>query len=110
VAGGHPSDADREEASLPALQRLLRACRERDAAGIAALYRDDAGWLADGETVSGGAAAARRHAAVAEQAASWDEPQQRGARAVLRWTGPDGSRGAVVVEVRRGVVVFAASG
>jgi ketosteroid isomerase-like protein len=109
VAGGHPSDADREAASLPALRELLRASRERDAAAIAALYRDDACWLADGASVSGGAAAAGRHAAVAEAAAGWDEPQQRGARAVLRWTARDGTRGAVVVEVRRGLVVFAAA-
>jgi hypothetical protein len=108
VAGGHPSDADRERASLPALLEVVRASRERDAAALVALYRDDVAWLADGEVASGAAEAAARHMEIAVLAASWDEPQQQGARAVLRWTGSDGARGALVVEARGGRIVFAA--
>ena len=109
VAGGHPSDADREEAARPTLTALLEASRARDAAALAALYRDDVSWLADGATLEGIDAAVARHMEIAGRAVAWDEPQQQGARAVLRWSGDDGARGAIVVETRRGLVVFAAS-
>jgi len=109
VAGGHPSDADREEASRPALTALVDASRARDAAALAALYRDDVSWLADGATLEGPEAAVARHMDIAGRANAWDPPQQRGARAVLRWSGDDDVRGAIVVEVRRGLIVFAAS-
>ena len=109
MAGGHPSDADREEAARPALTALLDAARARDAAALSALYREDVSWLADGATLEGPAAAAAAHMGIAARATSWDEPQQQGARAVLRWSGADGERGAVVVEVRRGMIVFAAA-
>jgi hypothetical protein len=46
---------------------------------------------------------------IAGRAAAWDEPQQQGARAALRWSGADGSRGTILVEVRRGQIVFAAA-
>lgn len=105
---GHPTDPDREQAALPALVELLRAAREGDAQALNALYRDDVAWLADGVAVTGTAAAVERHLALAGEAASWDAPQQQGARAVLRWSGDDGARGALVVEVRRGQIVFAA--
>jgi hypothetical protein len=39
----------------------------------------------------------------------WSAPQQHGARAALRWSSPSGAEGAIVVEIRRGRVVFAAS-
>ena len=40
-----------------------------------------------------------------------DEPQQQGAKAALRWSGGGGATdGAVVVEVRRGRIIFAAEG
>lgn len=105
---GHPTDADREQAALPTLLALLGATREADAEALSGLYRDDIAWLADGDAATGTAEAVERHLEVARRAASWDEPQQRGARAVLRWTGDDGARGALVVEVRRGQIVFAA--
>lgn len=109
MAGGHPSDADREEAARPALLALLDAARARDASALSALYRDDVSWLADGATLDGPDAAVAAHLEIAARATSWDAPQQQGARAVLRWSGADGERGAVVVEVRRGEIVFAAS-
>lgn len=109
VAGGHPSDADREEAARPALTALLEASRARDAGALTALYRDDVSWLADGATLEGAEAAVARHMEIAGRATAWDAPQQRGARAVLRWSGDDGARGAIVVELRRGLVVFAAA-
>lgn len=107
---GHPTDAQREADALPVLLAAVGAARARDAAGLRAAYADDAVWLApDGHAV-GADAAAVRHLAVAERAASWDEPQQQGAKAALRWTGDGGAHGAVVVEVRRGRIIFAAEG
>lgn len=109
VAGGHPSDADRAEASLPALTAVIDAARARDAAALATLYRDDVVWLAPDGAHTGVDAAVTRHMEIAARASSWDPPQQHGARAALRWTGDDGSRGAIVVEVRRGLIISAAS-
>lgn len=87
------------------------AARARDRDGLRRSYAEDAAWLAPGEVVRGGDAAAARHLAIAERAESWDEPQQQGAKAALRWTGGGGAtRGAVVVEVRRGRIIFAAEG
>lgn len=109
VAGGHPTDADRERSSLPTLLEVIRASRDGDAAALAGLYRDDVAWLADGGAVAGTEAAVARHMEIAGRAAAWDEPQQQGARAALRWSGSDGSRGTILVEVRRGQIVFAAA-
>lgn len=91
------------------LEALLDASRSRDPRALAALYADDAVWLAAEGTLRGRRAAAQAHAAVAAHAEGWSAPQQAGARAALRWSGPEASVGAVVVEVRRGAVVFAAS-
>jgi hypothetical protein len=94
------------------LEGLVHASRERDAEGIAALYAEDAVWLAPEGALRGRVAAAAAHAAVAARADGWSAPQQAGARAALRWSGAEGAEGAegaVVVEVRRGTVVFAAS-
>lgn len=109
MAGGHPTDADRERSALPTLLEVIRASRAADAAALAALYRDDVTWLADGGSVAGADAAVAHHMEIAERAAAWDEPQQQGARAALRWREADGSRGAIVVEVRGGEIVFAAA-
>ena len=108
MPGGHPSDADREEAALPVLTAALRAARDRDALALREAYSDDAVWLAPEGTLRGGDTAAAAHLAVAGGAEAWDEPQQQGAKAVLRWTAAAG-RGAVVVEVRRGRIIFAAT-
>ena len=109
MAGGHPTDQDRAAAALPVLLAAVGAARARDLDGLRQSYADDAVWLAPGETVRGGDAAAARHLAIAERAESWDEPQQQGAKAALRWTGGGGAaHGAIVVEVRRGRIIFAA--
>jgi ketosteroid isomerase-like protein len=106
---GHPTDAQREADALPVLLAVVGAARAGDADTLRQSYADDAVWLAPGETLRGGDAAAARHLAIAERAQAWDEPQQQGAKAVLRWTGGGGgTRGAVVVEVRRGRIIFAA--
>lgn len=108
MAGGHPTDADRAQASLPALLEVIRASRACDEVALAGLYRDDVAWLAGDGAVAGTEAAVARHMEIARRATAWDEPQQQGARAALRWSGADGARGAIVVEVRRGQIVFAA--
>jgi ketosteroid isomerase-like protein len=107
TAGGHPSDADREREALPVLQAVLDASRARDIGALAELYDDDVVWLAPDVTVRGRAAALERHAQIAARAVEWSSPQQHGARAALRWSSGD-ARGAIVVEVRRGRIIFAA--
>lgn len=107
---GHPTDAQRETDALPVLLEVVGAARDRDAAGLRAAYADDAVWLGPDGHVTGADAAAARHLAVAERAESWAPPQQQGAKAALRWTGDGGAHGAVVVEVRRGRIIFAAEG
>ncbi|MGD9696365.1 MAG: hypothetical protein AB7V42_11990 [Thermoleophilia bacterium] len=109
AAGRHPTDAERAAAALPVLRDLLAAVEAGDAAAVAALYADDAAWLDRDGIHDGGPAAAARHVALGARAIAWAEPQQRGAKAALRWSGADGASGAVVVEVRRGRVIFAAS-
>jgi ketosteroid isomerase-like protein len=110
TAGRHPSDEDRARQALPVLEEVLRAAREGDGDALAACYDDDVVWLDEGGPLRGREAAARRHREIAAAATAWAPPQQQGAKAALRWTGPDGSRGAIVVEVRRGRIVFAATG
>jgi uncharacterized protein (TIGR02246 family) len=90
------------------LERLIAASAARDAAALAALYAPDAVWLAPEGTLRGAEAAAA-HAAAADAAGVWSAPQQHGARAALRWSSPSGAEGAIVVEIRRGRVIFAAS-
>ena len=108
AAGGHPSDADRETDARPVLDAALAATMAGDREALAACYAEDVVWLDAGGAVRGREAAADRHAAVAAGASEWAAPQQKGAHAVLRWTGPDGT-GAIVVEVRRERIIFAAT-
>lgn len=111
MAGGHPTDEDRAAAALPVLLAAVGAARARDLDGLRQSYAEDAVWLAPGEHLHGAETAAARHLAIAELAESWDEPQQQGAKAALRWTGGGGAaHGAIVVEVRRGRIIFAAEG
>jgi hypothetical protein len=92
------------------LLAAVGAARARDLDGLRQSYADDVTWLAPGATLRGGDEAAARHLAIAERAGSWDEPQQHGAKAALRWDGNGGAHGVVVVEVRRGRIIFAAEG
>ena len=108
AAGGHPTDADRERDALPVLEAVLAASRARDVAALAELYDDSVVWLAPDATVRGRAAALERHAAIAAQAVEWASPQQHGARAALRWVDGAGRVSAIIVEVRRGRIIFAA--
>lgn len=91
------------------LERVIAASAARDAAALAELYDADAVWLAPEGTLRGRDAAVAAHVAVAVAAGGWSAPQQHGARAALRWSGASGAEGAIVVEVRRGRVIFAAS-
>ena len=109
AAGGHPSDADREAAARPVLEAALAATTAGDREGLAACYGEDVVWLDPDGAVRGREAAADRHAAIAAGASGWAPLQQKGAHAVLRWTGPDGTLGAIVVEVRRERIIFAAT-
>lgn len=106
--GGHPSDADRERDALPVLEAVLEASRARDFTALAELYDEDVVWLAPDATVRGRAGALERHARIAARAVEWSTPQQHGARAALRWVDGDGRVAALVVEVRRGRIIFAA--
>jgi ketosteroid isomerase-like protein len=107
---GHPTDAEREAGALPVLLAVVGAARAGDADTLRRSYADDAVWLAPGGTLHGAGDAAARHLEIAAAADAWDEPQQQGAKAALRWRGAGGATGAVVVEVRRGRIIFAAEG
>ena len=108
ATGGHPSDADREAAARPVLEAVLAATMAGDREALAACYAEDVVWLDAGGAVRGREAAADRHAAVTAGASEWAALQQKGAHAVLRWIARDGP-GAIVVEVRRERIIFAAT-
>lgn len=109
TAGGHPSDEDRERAALPVLERVIEASRSHDLDALAECYDEDVVWLAADGISRGRAGAIARHRAILATADGWTLPQQNGARAALRWSGADGAMGAIVVEVRRGRIIFAAT-
>jgi hypothetical protein len=109
AAGRHPSDAERAEAARPVLEDLVRAAAAADADGVAACLGEDVVWLAPAGAVTGRGEAARRMLEAAGEGAAWAPPRQHGAHAVLGWSALDGSRGGVVVEVRRGRVVLVAA-
>ena len=109
AAGGHPSDADREVAARPVLEAALAASAARDRDALAACYAEDVVWLDAGGVTRGRDAAADRHAGIAAVASGWAPLQQKGAHAVLRWAATGGAVGAIVVEVRRERIIFAAT-
>lgn len=104
----HPTDEDRARDARPVLDELLRAIGRRDVEAIGACFSDEVAWLERDETLRGRTAAVHRLAHVADRATGWGEPQQHGAKAVLRWSGEGTDHGALVVEVRRGTVIFVA--
>lgn len=109
----HPTDAERANESLPVLQALIDAATCGDFDRVGACYSDDVAWLEETGVGHGRAAAIARHRHIAKRATEWEPPQQQGAKAVLRWIrrglgGAIQARGAIVVEVRRGHIVFAA--
>jgi hypothetical protein len=112
AASRHPSDADRERDAIEALERLAAAATARDLAGLTACLDGDVVLLEEEGKTAGAEAVAGRVLELAGGAA-FDPPQQQGAKAVLRHTREVGIgytfRGALVVEVRRGLIVFAAT-
>lgn len=107
-AGRHPSDAQRAQAAIGVLREAIRAAGAGDRGALAACYADEVVWLDDGAAHRGPDDAATAHLALA-RGATWDPPQQQGAKAALRLTSADGRRRALVVEVRRARIVFAAT-
>jgi hypothetical protein len=112
AASRHPSDADRERDAIEALERLVGAVAAGDLAGLTACLDDEVVLLEEEGKVAGAEAVARRVLELAG-GASFDPPQQQGAKAVLRHRREVGIgytfRGALAVEVRRAKIVFAAT-
>lgn len=112
AASRHPSDADRERDAIEVLERVAVAAKAQDLAGLTACLDDEVALLEEEGTTAGPQAVARRVLDIAG-GADFDPPQQRGAKAVLRHTREVGIgytfRGALVVEVRRGLIVFVAT-
>jgi hypothetical protein len=112
AASRHPSDADRERNAIEVLERSAAAATARDLAGLAACLDDEVVLLEDAGRTAGAEPVARRLIEVVDGAV-FDPPQQQGAKAVMRHTREVGIgyvfRGALVVEVRRGKIVFAAT-
>lgn len=109
----HPTDAERASESLPVLQALIDAASRGDFDRVGDCYAEDVAWLEETGVGHGRAAAVARHRQIAKRATEWEPPQQQGAKAVLRWIrrglgGAIQARGAIVVEVRRGRIIFAA--
>lgn len=108
----HPSDADRERDAIEVLERCMGASTDGDLAALTACLDDDAVLLEEEGRIDGAEAVARRVLEVAG-GAGWDPPQQQGAKAVMRYRREVGIgyvfRGALVVEVRRGRIIFAAT-
>ena len=104
--GGHPTDEEREARARGVLTTLRAALEACDGDGVAATLRADACWLAaDGRHEGPDAGAHARGFAGAPR--TWADLQQKGAHAVLRWSGA-GAAGALVVEARGDRIVLVA--
>jgi hypothetical protein len=100
------------------LERHRAAVGAGDDDALAGTYAEDCVWLTEEGVVRGRDAAIARHRVLRArwpdvQAVEWVRIQQHGAHAALGWVGRDTAgaavaRGAAVVEVRRGVIVFRA--
>lgn len=117
AASRHPSDADRERAAAPVLERYRAAVSAGDGDALRTVLADGCVWLAEAGRLEGLEAVAAHHAA--QQAArppgarvQWTRTQPQGAHAALGYAVHDGDRvterGLVVVEVRRETIVFGA--
>ena len=108
----HPSDADRERDAIEVLGGRVGAVARRDLAGLTA-YLDDEVVLPREEGRSSAPRRSRGASWRSPAGAGFDMPQQQGAKAVLRYRREVGIgytfRGALVVEVRRGRIIFAAT-
>ena len=111
-ASRHPSDADRERDAIEVLERCRRAAAAGDLAALTACFDDEVVLLEEDARTAGAEAVGRRVMELAG-GASFEVPQQQGAKAVLRYRREVGIgyvfRGALVVEVRRGKIVFVAA-
>jgi ketosteroid isomerase-like protein len=117
AAPRHPTDADRERAAAPVLERYRAAVGAGDPAALRAVLADGCVWLAEDGQMEGPDAAVAHHAALrarwpAGARVEWTRVQPHGAHAVLGWRVLDGDRelaqGLVVLEVRREAIVFGA--
>jgi ketosteroid isomerase-like protein len=108
AAPRHPSDAERERAAAETVDRYAEAVRAGDPKALRAVLAEGCVWLVPGGRLEGADAVLGHHRAgwaarVPGPLGSPTRRQAHGAHAVLAW-GPS----VVVVEVRRGVVVFGA--
>jgi ketosteroid isomerase-like protein len=108
AASGHPSNADRERAALPAVEAYARALAAGDAEAASALCRDDAVWLWPGGRAEGASEVAARHRVTcARPLGAAPAVAQHGAHALLTWEAGARIAGAVI-ESRSGAVVMRA--
>lgn len=103
MSSGHPSDADREKAAAPVVDRVVAAIAAGDAGVLAECFSEGGVCLADVDRIEGRNAIAAHLPAVLEGPADVTRRQQHGAHAVLGWDG-----GLCVLEIRRDEIVFAA--
>ncbi len=113
MSRGHPTDADREQASAETVAAALTAARRGDAASLAQMLADHGVWLSATGRAEGPSDAAAFAAAALTLAPrahrEWAEPQLRGAHSVLRYVENDGEvfrAGALVLEARAGRLVL----
>ena len=103
----HPSDAERERAAAETVERYAVAVRAADAGALRAVLAEGCVWLVPGGRMEGADAVVGHHRVAWAARSGAPEPptrrQAHGAHAVLAW-----ERSAVVLEVRRGAVVFGA--
>lgn len=109
----HSTDADRSAAAAPVLEALMAALRANDLEAVARCYHPDVPWLDEAGIHHGRGTAQARHRHISLRATEWEDPQQQGSKAVLRWIrrglgGAVQARGAIVIEIIDGQVVFAA--
>jgi hypothetical protein len=113
----HPSDADRERDAAPVLERYRAAAGAGDPGALRSVLAEACVWLAEGGRLDGADAVAAHHLARRDAwppgaRLEWTRAQPHGAHAALGWVARAGDadleRGLVVVEVRRGAIVFGA--
>ena len=117
AAARHPSDADRERAAAPVIERYRVAVTSGDDDALLAVLAAGCVWLAESGRLDGPDAVvahhlARRSAWPSDARLEWTRAQPHGAHAALAWrvgaNDAEVERGLVVLEVRRDAVVFGA--
>jgi len=102
MTSGHPSDADREAAAAPTVDRVAAAIAAGDADVLAGCFSEGGVCLSDSERIQGRPAIAAHLRAALRGPVDVTRRQQHGAHAVVGWDG-----GLCVLEIRRGEIVFA---